>query len=385
MADRIAKQTGVLLMAALICLGLAHLIVRFSDRPELPVVLVSAGAMLLLMLERVLPAWPPLLAWAWGGALAGIFIGTVRQLPPGPLRKLVILFSLLGAVWWIGEANGRIALAAQIKGMLRQSGMSSGGAGQSTSRGMITGDHVTLRAAPSTSAQKLGSLRQGQQVNLLGRSGDWYQIQSGTLRGYVHRTLLAPLGSPREAAADEEDTGSDTAPLTQAQIVVRSHPPASVMINGEYRGWTEVRHAATPGEKLHIRFEAEGYDVLQIEQTAPPAGGMTIVEQTLRPVHFPYGRWRVQWAGAEGELILARGRLNYIAATLLLPEHETMECQGRFDPVDRILRMNDVNNVTSGGRWQARLNEELNAMNGELFLDPEAPGEPFAAMWVSSD
>ncbi len=385
MAERIAKHIAVLLLAAVVCAGLAHLILRFSASPGLPVALVSAGAALLLLLERALPAWPPLAAWAWGGAVAGMFIGIIQQLRTGPLRKLVVLFFLLGSVWWIGEANGRLALAAQIRSMLRQSGTLPAAGVDAVGRGVIAGNQVTLRAAPATSARKLASLQMGQQVGILSRRGDWYEIQIGTLRGFVHHTLLTPLASPEESAVEEEDTRSGAISPTHAQIVVRSHPPAAVTINGEDLGWTETGYAATPGERLQIRFAAEGYDLLEIEQTAPPAGGMTIVEQILRPVDFPYGRWRVQWAGAEGELILARGRLNEIAATLLLPEHEEMQWRGRFDPRDRTLRMNEVTNVTSGGRWQAQLNAELHRMNGSFFLDPEADGEPFEAMWLSID
>lgn len=385
MAERIAKQIAILLLAAMVCVGLAHLILRFSVSPGLPVALISAGAALLLLLERALPAWPPLAAWAWGGAVAGMFIGIIHQLRTGPLRKLVLLFFLLGSVWWIGEANGRIALVAQIKRMLRQSGALPAGGVDVIGRGVVAGNQVTLRAAPATSAQKLASLQMGQQVSILSRRGDWYEIQSGALRGYVHHTLLTPLAWPEESAAEEEYTRSGAIPTTRAQIVVRSHPPAAVTINGEDLGWTETGYAATPGERLRIRFAAEGYDLLEIEQVAPPAGGMTIVEQVLRPVDFPYGRWRVQWAGAEGELILARGKLNNIAATLLLPEHEEMQWHGRFDPKDRTLRMNEVTNVTSGGRWQAQLSTELHRMNGDLFLDQDANGEPFEAMWLSID
>ncbi len=383
MAEKIAKQFVTLLMAALVCVALAYGIVFYAGG-SLAVLLVSAGAVLLLMLERALPAWPPLMAWAWGGAIVGLFIGLLQQLRAGNLRKLVIFSFLLGSLWWVAEANGRITLGAQIKRILRQSGMLPAPERQTLGPGVITASHVTLRQAPSTSSRKLGTLSQGQTVEIVNRSGDWYQIRVGTLQGYVHHNLLKPKAERSEPAAEELQPRSVLTP-NQAQIILRSHPPASVTINGKDIGQTEAAYVAAPGEKLRIRFATEGYDVLEIEQTAPPAGGMTIVEQVLRPTDFPYGRWQLEKGGAQGELIFARGKLNFIVATARLPEQEDTQWQGRFNPVDRTLRMNQVTNATTAGRWHATLSDDLRRMNGEIWLSEESDSETFTASWMGDE
>ena len=54
----------------------------------------------------------------------------------------------------------------------------------------ISGINVNIRSAPSTNADKVGALTQGQQMPVTGQSVDgngitWYQIQGGWVRSEV--------------------------------------------------------------------------------------------------------------------------------------------------------------------------------------------------------
>ncbi len=51
--------------------------------------------------------------------------------------------------------------------------------------GMITGSDVNLRSGPGTGYDAIATLDAGDVVTLLGRSGSWYQVRSGSRTGYV--------------------------------------------------------------------------------------------------------------------------------------------------------------------------------------------------------
>lgn len=340
----------------------------------------------MLMIERALPAWSPLASWALGGAVAGIVIGIIRELRPGSLRRLVAFICLLGMAWWVGEANGWIAVSGQVRDILGVPRRPAQTPGEAPGSAVVaSAQGATVRAAPSISARRVGSLGHGMKVRILARVGDWYQIQSGTIQGYMHSSLLSPQHSSSIPPAENEP--QSTAPaLNKATVLLRSQPPATVSVNDLILGQTEVLYAAMPREKLRIRFAAEGFDLLELEQTAPPEGAMMIIEHLLRPVDFPYGRWRCSAAGTSGEFLLARGPLNYLTATLTLPGQDDTHWRGRYDPVGRTLLLLEVTNEATTGRVKVTLHADLRQMTGQWFAHDDAEAaRPFEANWVGGE
>lgn len=63
---------------------------------------------------------------------------------------------------------------------------------------------ANLRAAPSTSAEKVGGFAVGQTFTALGRTeNDWIAVgRKGTTVGYVHAPLVGPASAARDAATD---------------------------------------------------------------------------------------------------------------------------------------------------------------------------------------
>ena len=55
---------------------------------------------------------------------------------------------------------------------------------------------LNVRTGPSTSASRLGVIRQGASVTILGKSGEWYKIQTSingsSVTGYVFATYITP-------------------------------------------------------------------------------------------------------------------------------------------------------------------------------------------------
>ncbi len=71
--------------------------------------------------------------------------------------------------------------------------------------GMVLASSLNVRTGAGTSYSRIGSLKIGSTVTVLGKSGDWYQISTGSLTGYVSAQYIAILddltSSPVGAAA----------------------------------------------------------------------------------------------------------------------------------------------------------------------------------------
>jgi uncharacterized protein YgiM (DUF1202 family) len=50
--------------------------------------------------------------------------------------------------------------------------------------------YANLRAEPTTKSPKVGQVKQGQKLEVVGTSGDWVQVKSGDKTAYVNRKLL---------------------------------------------------------------------------------------------------------------------------------------------------------------------------------------------------
>lgn len=59
--------------------------------------------------------------------------------------------------------------------------------------GVITGSYVNLRELPTTESSAIALIAQGKYVEIVGKVGeDWYQVNYGSLSGYISATYVAP-------------------------------------------------------------------------------------------------------------------------------------------------------------------------------------------------
>ncbi len=73
-------------------------------------------------------------------------------------------------------------------------------------KGTITASSLNVRASGSTSAKILGSLKKGTSVDILQKSGSWYYIQSGKLKGWASKSYISSKSTPsRGSEADASD------------------------------------------------------------------------------------------------------------------------------------------------------------------------------------
>ncbi len=64
--------------------------------------------------------------------------------------------------------------------------------------GLVLSGPLNVRSGPGTGYSRIGSLRAGTTVSVIGSSGSWYHITSGNVTGYVHSdylVLMEDLGS----------------------------------------------------------------------------------------------------------------------------------------------------------------------------------------------
>ena len=71
--------------------------------------------------------------------------------------------------------------------------------------GVVLYSGLNVRTGPGTSYSRIGTLKMGSTVTVLGKSGDWYQVSSGSLTGYASAKYISILddlsSSPVGAAA----------------------------------------------------------------------------------------------------------------------------------------------------------------------------------------
>lgn len=90
-----------------------------------------------------------------------------------------------------------------------------------TTETMITTDKVNVRAAASTSAEKLGTVRKGQTVTRTGTEGDWSIIDYNGTTGYIKSEYLTSSGGA-QANETADPIAEGTVITLQKTVNVRS-------------------------------------------------------------------------------------------------------------------------------------------------------------------
>lgn len=99
---------------------------------------------------------------------------------------------------WIRNNIDEIAraLALSVAEYLSVPFVTPGGLSESsTERGLVVtgGGRLNIRDEPSLSATVIGQAPNGSTLNLLGREGDWYQVNRGGVTGYSAAQYIKPL------------------------------------------------------------------------------------------------------------------------------------------------------------------------------------------------
>jgi hypothetical protein len=91
----------------------------------------------------------------------------------------------------------------------------------SYSQATVTSTTLNVRRAGRVAAERVGELRRGAVVQVLGREGHWYEITDGTIRGFVHGDYLrldGTLAADGFFCHDDVLCGSSLAPASRQCI-----------------------------------------------------------------------------------------------------------------------------------------------------------------------
>lgn len=116
---------------------------------------------------------------------------------------------------------------------------------------IIVGDHVAtfvnLRAGPSTDSAIIGTLLPDQSAPLIAESTDWYEIEIGGVRGYVHRHWVEKTTTQPLVRANVASAAADS-PRVLPRQTVTSFVNVRLMPSVE----SEVIGDLAPGESLRL-------------------------------------------------------------------------------------------------------------------------------------
>jgi len=121
-------------------------------------------------------------------------------------------------------------------------------------RGIVTASALYVRSGPSTKNHQLGLYVRGTQVEITGRSGNWYQIEFADTQGYLYSQYIRIL------QPGEEEAVTGTGIITASWLNVRSGPGIQHPRTSRLQQGAQVQIVAAEGSWYQIRFDGQtGY------------------------------------------------------------------------------------------------------------------------------
>ena len=112
---------------------------------------------------------------------------------------------------------------------------------------------MNIRSTPGTDGEIVGKLYNNSVGSLIGKSGDWYQMKSGSVEGYVKAEYFK---SGDEAKQIADEVGKKVATVNTETLKVRSEADLEASVLGLVPG----------GEELSVMDEENGFVKVSIEE-----------------------------------------------------------------------------------------------------------------------
>ncbi len=150
---------------------------------------------------------------------------------------------------------------------------------------------LNVRSGPGTNYKRIASLKKGDRVEILDRSGAWYKIKTGSIQGYVHGDYIVletkEQPTPPSSGNDQKPGTTDPAPppsddrrygiVTASALNVRSGPSTKNHKVGMVVKGTRLTILATQGVWYKISYNGKtAYvhsDYVKLESTSTPSTG----------------------------------------------------------------------------------------------------------------
>ncbi|WP_027407921.1 SH3 domain-containing protein [Anoxybacteroides tepidamans] len=110
---------------------------------------------------------------------------------------------------------------------------------ENTQFGTVAADTLNVRAEPSQQAAVVAKMTFGQQVTIIGETGDWYQIQAnGNISGWVYRAYIMTTSFYIQVLDD--DTNIRTKPSLSASVQMRAKKGQQYRVIAKEGNWYKI-------------------------------------------------------------------------------------------------------------------------------------------------
>ncbi|GAA0739549.1 SH3 domain-containing protein [Clostridium oceanicum] len=117
-----------------------------------------------------------------------------------------------------------------------------------------TSSYLNVRSSASTSSKVLGSLKHGSNVNITGKSGDWYKIKYGSSTGYIYNKYVSLGNSSNTSNSSESKIGYVTLSSKYSTLNVRSGASINNRVVQSLAQGTKVNILASYGSWYKIKY-----------------------------------------------------------------------------------------------------------------------------------
>ncbi len=117
-------------------------------------------------------------------------------------------------------------------------------------------EYINVRSGADTNSEVVGKVYNNGSVTILGQVGDWYEVQSGNVTGYVSADYFA-TGSEAEAIADE--VGYNVATVHPEALMIRSQPSEDSEAIGMAENSDQLEVVAYEGDWMKVALDADTF------------------------------------------------------------------------------------------------------------------------------
>ena len=113
-----------------------------------------------------------------------------------------------------------------------------------------------MRSGADTNSEVVGKVYNNGSVTILSQTGDWYEVQSGNVTGYVKAEYFA-TGAEAEAIAEE--VGYNVATVHPEALMIRSEPSEDSEAIGMAESSDQLEVVAYEGDWMKVALDADTY------------------------------------------------------------------------------------------------------------------------------
>lgn len=112
---------------------------------------------------------------------------------------------------------------------------------------VVTADSLNVRSGPGTEYGRIGSLKKGTELTILEDHGDWYKVTTGKMSGYVSASFVSTEAVTQQAIVLAGPLNIRSGPGTGYSRVGTLKLGATVEVLGSSNGWYQISTGSLTG------------------------------------------------------------------------------------------------------------------------------------------